>query len=461
MTSDVEAGAPARRPPASSSTWSAAAGPAPAPTCAGSPASPGPRSPPGSPRSSPAACCSPARSWPPPAAAHRRPGVQPRRRRRAGGRDRPLPHPGRRLRPATARSWSADSVDHEVGTGPDELMPQIVAAGRRPARADRARRCSPSASACPAPSTPSAASASTPPSCRAGTASSSAPYFADLTDAPLVDRQRRRRARPVGAARPRDAALDDAARGQGLDRPRARHRRRRPAGPRPRRRRRRDRPHQGRRPRAGLPCRCGDTGCLETVAGGWALVARRPRGRRASTTSATSSPPALAGDADRPRPAPRERPPASARCSPSPINLLNPQAVVIGGDMAAAFDIVAGGVRESVYAHATALATRDLQFLPRRPRRPRRAGRLRGARARRCSARGRSTAAGHWSRPEIGPSTAGCRHSLLRLTSARGPMRGSARRRSPRRLAGTPRPAARRHPRQRWTWPAGRCGRPG
>ena len=46
------------------------------------------------------------------------------------------------------------------------------------------------------------------------------------------------------------------------------------------------------------------------------------------------------------------------------INLLNPQAVVLGGDMAAAFDVYAAGVRESVYAKATALATRELQFLP-------------------------------------------------------------------------------------------------
>jgi hypothetical protein len=38
--------------------------------------------------------------------------------------------------------------------------------------------------------------------------------------------------------------------------------------------------------------------------------------------------------------------------------------VVIGGDMAAAFDVYAAGVRESVYARASALATRDLQFLP-------------------------------------------------------------------------------------------------
>ena len=46
------------------------------------------------------------------------------------------------------------------------------------------------------------------------------------------------------------------------------------------------------------------------------------------------------------------------------VNLLNPQAVVIGGDMAGAFDLYAAGVRESVYALAAPLATRELQFLP-------------------------------------------------------------------------------------------------
>ena len=46
------------------------------------------------------------------------------------------------------------------------------------------------------------------------------------------------------------------------------------------------------------------------------------------------------------------------------INLLNPQAVVVGGDMAAAFDVYTAGIRESVYARSSALATRDLQFLP-------------------------------------------------------------------------------------------------
>ena len=77
------------------------------------------------------------------------------------------------------------------------------------------------------------------------------------------------------------------------------------------------------------------------------------------------------------------------------INLLNPAAVVIGGDMAAAFDVYAAGVRESVYARAGA------------------AGHPRPAvRARRPTATGPgSSAAPRWrsttcSRPR--PSTPGC-----------------------------------------------------
>jgi predicted NBD/HSP70 family sugar kinase len=114
---------------------------------------------------------------------------------------------------------------------------------------------------------------------------------------------------------------------------------------------------------AGRPCRCGDTGCLETLAAGWALLPMlaergRPVGHIRDLTAL-----ALAGD-----PEAKQLLRESGRRLGEPlavaINLLNPQAIVIGGDMAAAFDVYAAGVRESVYARASALATRDLQFLP-------------------------------------------------------------------------------------------------
>jgi predicted NBD/HSP70 family sugar kinase len=46
------------------------------------------------------------------------------------------------------------------------------------------------------------------------------------------------------------------------------------------------------------------------------------------------------------------------------VNLLNPEALVIAGDMSKAYDIFVAGLRETVYGNATALATRELQILP-------------------------------------------------------------------------------------------------
>ena len=46
------------------------------------------------------------------------------------------------------------------------------------------------------------------------------------------------------------------------------------------------------------------------------------------------------------------------------VNLLNPEALVIAGDMAKAYDILVAGLRATVYGNAAALATRELQILP-------------------------------------------------------------------------------------------------
>lgn len=114
---------------------------------------------------------------------------------------------------------------------------------------------------------------------------------------------------------------------------------------------------------AGRPCRCGNHGCLETIAGGWALVAAsreagRPVGHVRDLVDL-----AVAGDAEA-KAQLREGGRLLGEVLAVAINLLNPQAVVVGGDMAAAFDVYAAGIRESVYARSSALATRDLQFLP-------------------------------------------------------------------------------------------------
>lgn len=112
-----------------------------------------------------------------------------------------------------------------------------------------------------------------------------------------------------------------------------------------------------------LPCRCGATGCLEAVAGGWALVNRLVESGVEAGHIRDLVAAALAGDAVA-RALLRESGRHLGEVLAVAINILNPQAVVIGGDMGAAFDLYTAGVRESVYARSTARATRDLQFLP-------------------------------------------------------------------------------------------------
>jgi predicted NBD/HSP70 family sugar kinase len=50
----------------------------------------------------------------------------------------------------------------------------------------------------------------------------------------------------------------------------------------------------------------------------------------------------------------------------SAVNLLNPAVVVLGGDLAGAYEPLIAGVREVVYQRATALATRQLRIEPSR-----------------------------------------------------------------------------------------------
>jgi len=113
----------------------------------------------------------------------------------------------------------------------------------------------------------------------------------------------------------------------------------------------------------GLPCRCGRTGCLETVAGGWALAARLAEQGREVTHVRDVVRMSRDGDPEARRVL-REGGHALGETLAVVVDLLNPQYVVLGGDMAEAFDAYAGGVREALYARASALATRELQVVP-------------------------------------------------------------------------------------------------
>ena len=112
-----------------------------------------------------------------------------------------------------------------------------------------------------------------------------------------------------------------------------------------------------------VPCRCGDTGCLEAIAGGWAIVrALQQQGRAVRHLRDVAE---LANDGD---PEARRMVRDSGRyvgegIAPA-VNLLNPALIVVAGDMAAVHDIFVAGLRETLYGNATALATRVLQVVP-------------------------------------------------------------------------------------------------
>ncbi len=112
-----------------------------------------------------------------------------------------------------------------------------------------------------------------------------------------------------------------------------------------------------------LLCRCGTTGCLETIAGGWALVGRlQEAGIEARHVRDLV---ALALDGDPlARSLLREAGRRLGEVLTVAVNLLHPDAIVVGGDMGAAFDLYTAGVRESLYSRAHPGAVRDLRFLP-------------------------------------------------------------------------------------------------
>ena len=113
----------------------------------------------------------------------------------------------------------------------------------------------------------------------------------------------------------------------------------------------------------GVVCRCGNTGCLEAVASGSAVVRQlAARGREVSRVADVV---ALvdAGDAEAHglvRLAGRRLGEVLAQA----VNLLNPSVLVLAGDLSLAQEPLLSGVREAVYARATTLAARDLEIRP-------------------------------------------------------------------------------------------------
>jgi len=112
----------------------------------------------------------------------------------------------------------------------------------------------------------------------------------------------------------------------------------------------------------GVLCRCGQTDCLEAIAGGWAMVnALQESGRDVHHVRDVVAI-ALRGDAEALgmiRDAGRR----VGEVLSGAVTLLNPEVVVIGGDLSGAYEPFVAGVRETVYQRSTALSTRQLRIL--------------------------------------------------------------------------------------------------
>ncbi|QIG39192.1 ROK family protein [Microbacterium sp. 4R-513] len=122
-----------------------------------------------------------------------------------------------------------------------------------------------------------------------------------------------------------------------------------------------------------VPCRCGKIGCLEAVAGGWALVRDAEQAiadgatgylARAAAEGETITPERIsmaAEDGDAVAIALVQR---SARVMGESIaalvNMFNPSTIVVGGAVPAAGEIFLAEVRHRVYELSLPLATRDL-----------------------------------------------------------------------------------------------------
>jgi predicted NBD/HSP70 family sugar kinase len=127
---------------------------------------------------------------------------------------------------------------------------------------------------------------------------------------------------------------------------------------------------------ADAQCRCGKVGCLEAVAGGWALV-RDAEAAIASGATGALAQRAAAGEAPTPETIARAAEDGdslaigliqrSARdvgeAVAALVNMFNPGVIVIGGAVAAAGELFLAEVRQRVYELSLPLATRDLTIV--------------------------------------------------------------------------------------------------
>jgi len=111
---------------------------------------------------------------------------------------------------------------------------------------------------------------------------------------------------------------------------------------------------------AGVRCRCGNTGCLEAVAGAPAILSSLAEQGIDLATLDELSARMRAGDLDVVR-ALREAGRSIGEVLNMCVSVLNPSLIVVGGALAYRFtDVLIAGIREAVYARSMPLATKNL-----------------------------------------------------------------------------------------------------
>jgi predicted NBD/HSP70 family sugar kinase len=110
-------------------------------------------------------------------------------------------------------------------------------------------------------------------------------------------------------------------------------------------------------------CRCGNTGCLEAVAGGGALAARLTEDGVEAKNARDVVRLVRAGDQVATR-AVREAGRSLGEVLASCVNFFNPRVIVIGGDLGRAHEQLLAGVREVTFQRSLPLATGALRIVP-------------------------------------------------------------------------------------------------
>ncbi len=112
---------------------------------------------------------------------------------------------------------------------------------------------------------------------------------------------------------------------------------------------------------ADSPCRCGNIGCVEASAGGWAIIQSLKALDRDVSTLADVVSLVQQGDLEAVQHVRRAGRLIGDVISAA-INLLNPSHVVIGGELSQCGELFISGIRERVWGRAQPLATKNLHI---------------------------------------------------------------------------------------------------